>query len=183
MRDINFFSEYQGKEKEQNNTLVYVLIGAIILFVAYTYVMNAFKINSIENEITALETKLTSPELVEQVKLSEEVNKKLEILYTVDQGLTEVINAVDGRDIVSVDILNKLSSTLPSDVSFKSLTITNGSITIQAVSKSRTAIGEVQHNLKALDIIDDVYIGGISGMGGLEDEFTFDLRCVLKGGQ
>ncbi|MGL4372753.1 MAG: hypothetical protein ACRCS6_03155, partial [Turicibacter sp.] len=94
MRDINFFSEYQGKEKEQNNTLVYVLIGAIILFVAYTYVMNAFKINSIENEITALETKLTSPELVEQVKLSEEVNKKLEILYTVDQGLTEVINAV-----------------------------------------------------------------------------------------
>ena len=63
---------------------------------------------------------------------------------------------------------------------FKNINITNGNVSISAASKTRTAIAEVQHNLKGLDIIGDVIIGGISGDGS-SGEYTFDLKCVLMG--
>ncbi len=182
MREINFFREYHGQEKEQNNTLVYSLMTVIIVFVVYTYVGNMIKINHLESEIVRIEDELNDPSMQEKVSLSDEVNERLSLLAQIEAGLVEVKSAVDSRDIVSVKLLDQISSTLPSEVSFKSLAIAAGSITIQAVSSSRAAIGEVQHNLKALDSISDVYIGGISEMGGLEGEYSFDLRCVLKGG-
>ena len=73
-------------------------------------------------------------------------------------------------------ILDKLSSSLPSQVTFNSINISNKEINIQAVSTSRVAIGEVEHNLKALNNVQDVYIGGISG----DEIFTFDIKCLLK---
>jgi type IV pilus assembly protein PilN len=69
-----------------------------------------------------------------------------------------------------------LSSTLPTEVTFNSINITNTEISIQAVSTSRVAVGEIEHNLKRLDNIQDVYIGGISG----DEIYTFDIKCVLK---
>lgn len=182
MREINFFREYRGQEKEQNNTLVYVLIATIIIFVVYTYIGNVTKIKSLQDDITRMENELMDPAMQEKVALSDEVNEKLSLLAQIEAGLVEVKSAVESRDIVSVKLLDQISSTLPSEVSFKSLNIAAGSITIQAVSSNRQAIGEVQHNLKELDSISDVYIGGISEIGGLEGEYSFDLRCVLKGG-
>ena len=69
-----------------------------------------------------------------------------------------------------------MSSTLPTEVTFNSINITNTEISIQAVSTSRVAVGEIEHNLKKLDNIQDVYIGGISG----DEIYTFDIKCVLK---
>lgn len=69
-----------------------------------------------------------------------------------------------------------MSSTLPTEVTFNSINITNTEISIQAVSTSRVAVGEIEHNLKRLDNIQDVYIGGISG----DEIYTFDIKCVLK---
>ena len=85
---------------------------------------------------------------------------------------------VGSRDLVSTMLLNSISSTLPSDVSFKNINITPGNLSIAATSKSRTAIAEIQHNLKAISRISDVYIGAISGEDG---EYSFDLKCILKG--
>ena len=47
---------------------------------------------------------------------------------------------------------------------------------MQAKSSNRTAIGEIEHNLKKLNFIQDVYVGGIAG----DTEYTFDLKCTLK---
>lgn len=182
MREINFFESYKGQEKEQNNTLVYLLLTFIVIFVCYTYISGEIKIRSFENHIADLEQKLNDPQMQDQVALSDEVNQKLDILSQVETGLEEINRAVESRDLVTVNLLNQLSSTLPTEVSFKNLVITNGSVVMSAVSTSRKAIAEVQHNLKELSQIESVYIGSISELGGLEGQYSFDLRCVLKGG-
>jgi len=97
-------------------------------------------------------------------------------LIKYDDEITKIIDALNSREIVTTNLLDKLSSTLPTEVTFNSINITNTEITIQAVSTSRVAIGEVEHNLKKLDIMQDVYIGGISGV----ENYTFDIKCVLK---
>ena len=183
MREVNFFREYHGKEKDQNNTLVYLLLASIIIFIGYTYISSEIQIKQIKNNKTTLEQKINDPEMESQIELSDEVNQKLDILSQVEESLSQINQAVESRDIVTVNLLNQLSSTLPSEVSFKNLVISDGSIVMSAVSTSRTAIAEVQHNLKELPQIDSVYIGAISEMGGLEGQYSFDLRCVLKGGK
>ena len=146
MREVNFFREYYGKEKDQNNTLVYLLLASIIIFIGYTYISSEIEIKQIKNNITTLEQKLNDPEMQSQIELSDEVNQKLDILSQVEESLSQINQAVESRDIVTVNLLNQLSSTLPSEVSFKNLVISDGSIIMSAVSTSRTAIAEVQHN-------------------------------------
>lgn len=182
MREINFFNEYKGREKEQSNTLVYVLLVAIVVFIGYTYLRSTLEIKGIENNIAELEGKLNDPKMKEQVALSDDVNQKLTILSQVETSLEELDTAVKSRDVISAQLLNQISSTLPSEISFKNIVISNGNITISAVSTSRKAIAEIQHNLKELSFIRDVYINTISELGGLEGQYSFDLQCVLGGG-
>ncbi|MDZ5010241.1 pilus assembly protein PilN, partial [Clostridium perfringens] len=88
----------------------------------------------------------------------------------------KIVGALKTREVVTTNLLDKLSSSLPTEVTFNSINITNTEISIQAVSTSRVAIGEIEHNLKKLNNIQDVYIGGISG----DEQYTFDIKCVLK---
>ena len=50
---------------------------------------------------------------------------------------------------------------------------------MQATSESRTAIAEVQHNLKQLPFISEVYIGAISA----EAPYLISLICTVTGGE
>ena len=136
----------------------------------------------LHGEIDDINEKLEKPEIISKYEESKSVNKKMEILGKYDSGLNSITSEITTRDIISSKLLNSLSSTLPSDVSFKSINITAGNVAINASSKTRQAIAEVQHNLKALPEIGDVYIGAISGTGENNAEFSFDLKCVLKGG-
>ena len=151
-------------------------------------------INKIENNINSV----NSIKDIDNIKLSDiyllptkvKLNESSQ-LYSemIDEVISKVIELVNNgtslKDIAIISpinntILDKISSVLPSDVTFKNINITNGNVSISAASKTRTAIAEVQHNLKSLDIIGDVTIGSISGDGS-SGEYTFDLKCVLMG--
>ena len=90
-----------------------------------------------------------------------------------------MISNIQNRLVVSTQLINSLSSTLPTEVSFNSLNISGGEIAIQAESSTMEAIAEVQYNLKKLSQIEYVYIGAISG----NDVYSFDIKCVLKDGE
>ena len=135
------------------------------------------KLNS---EIDEINAKREESEIMAKYEESKSVNKKMEILGKYDEGLNSITAEISTRDIISTNLLNSISSTLPSDVSFKSINVTAGNVAINASSKTRQAIAEVQHNLKLLPQIGDVYIGAISGNGENGQEFTFDLKCVLR---
>lgn len=177
-RDINFFSTYQTARHQQKNQnrYLYVLVGAISLFIVITFGWNQFHMMKVNKHITELETKLADPAIQEQIKESDIAFKTSEILEQYDSGLTSLLTNIESRDLITTQKLDLISSTIPSEVQFGSLSITNTNITISATSTSRTAIAEVQHNLKQLDFIADVYIGSIGGT----DTYSFSLNCTLK---
>lgn len=181
-RDINFFSTYEGKKKAKKNQDIYVytLVGFLTALIVGTLAFNTVSLITVKNEISEIEANLNDASIQSQVKESEVVNKKLDILERYNSGLVNISAAVENRDLINNTILDKISSVLPTDVTFKSINITSGNVAISASAKTRAAIAEVQHNLKALDIIGDVVIGGISGDGS-SGEYSFDLKCVLMG--
>ena len=177
-RDINFFSTYQIERHQQKNQNIYsyVLIGVVGLFMIGTFGFHQFNLMKANNQIAELESKLADPNIQEKIKESDIAFKISEILEEYDSGLTSLITNIESRDLITTQKLDLISSTIPSEVQFGSLTITNTTITIPATSTSRTAIAEVQHNLKQLDFIADVYISSIGGT----DLYTFSLNCTLK---
>lgn len=177
-QDINFFSTYQSERHQQKNQNIYsyVLGGVVGLFVIGTFTYNQIQISKINHQIDELETALLDPALQEQIKESDLAFKTSELLDQYDSGLNSLLASIESRDLITTQKLDLISSTIPSEVQFGSLSITNTNITISATSTSRTAIAEVQHNLKQLDFIADVYIGSIGGT----DTYSFSLNCTLK---
>jgi len=176
--DINFFTPYQGQKKEEKNKIIYVYssVGFLTVAILGTLVWNTASLAILKGQINKYEAKLNTPEIVEKVNEANEVARKIEVLEKYNAGLTETITAVETREVVSTKILNMLSSTLPSEVSFNSINLTNTEVVIQAVSSTRIAIAELRYNLSQLDNVQEVYIGAISG----EESYTFDVKCVLK---
>lgn len=178
MTDMNFFAPYQGQKKEEKNKNIYVysLAGFLSVAIVGTLAWNTTNILLLNSKIKEYNTKLEDTVVKEKLAKWEEISKKSDILTKYDNGINEIMIALESREVVSTDLLNKLSSSLPSQVTFNSININNKEINIQAVSTSRVAIGEVEHNLKKLNNVQDVYIGGIAG----DEIFTFDVKCLLK---
>ena len=178
IRDMNFFAAYQGQKKEQKNKNIYVysLVGFLSVFIVGTLAWNSTNIFLLNNKIKDYNEKLEKEDIKVKIEKWDEISKKDDILKRYDKELSNIVDGLRTREVVTTGLLDKLSSTLPTEVTFNSISITNTDISIQAVSTSRVAIGEIEHNLKKLNNIQDVYIGGISG----DENYTFDIKCVLK---
>ncbi|GFZ32514.1 hypothetical protein CSC2_30400 [Clostridium zeae] len=182
MNDFNFFAPYQGKQKQVVNKKIYIytVSAVVLLFIVGTFVWNSINVYMLNRDIDKFQSSINSPKVQDKVKKAEEVNKKIDVLNKYDDGLTKINEGINSRNTISSSLLNKINSTLPADVYFKSITVDGSSLSIQGVSKTRTAIGEVQHNMKVLDIIADAQIGNISGDDSNDGNYTFDLKCTLK---
>lgn len=176
--DLNFFAPYQGQKKEQHNKNVYLYSVAAFLSVAIvgSFAWNTGRIILLNNKIKDYNSKLEEQVVKEKLAIWEDISRKTDVLSRYNQGLVDINTALDTRAVVSTELLNMISSCLPSQVTFNSISIDNKQVSIQAVSSSRTAIGELENNLRKLENIQDVYIGGISGT----ESYTFDIKCVLK---
>ncbi len=181
MKDINFFAEYAGKKKEQKNSAKYIYssIGVLGAFIVGTLIYHTVSIQVVNGQIEDLTEKINSPQVKEKLLESEVIAEKHSFFSKYNDNLTEVITNVENRKVVSTQLINSLSSTLPTEVSFNTLSINGGEVTIQAESSTMEAIAELQYNLKNLSQIEYVYIGAISG----NDVYSFDIKCILKGGE
>lgn len=180
-RDINFFSNYLIKNQDQRNRSIYqyVYFGIIGTFVVGTFAFNQFQTLHLKGTISKLQDELASPSVTEKIDESDWVYQMLEVLNQYNQDVTSLVDNIQSRDVVTSTLLDQISSTLPSAVVLGSLNITSTSITMQATSESRIAIAEVQHNLKQLPFISDVYIGAISS----EAPYSISITCTVTGGE
>lgn len=178
IKDMNFFEPYQGQKKEQKNKNIYVysLAGFLSVVIVGSLAWNSVNIILLNSKIKNYNEKLEQEDIKEKISKWDDISRKSEILTRYDNELSKIVGSLKTREVVTTELLDKLSATLPTEVTFNSINITNTEISIQAVSTSRVAIGEIEHNLKKLDNIQDVYIGGISG----NENYTFDIKCVLK---
>lgn len=176
--DMNFFAPYQGQKKEEKNQNIYIysIISFLVIVILGSLIWNTSNIILLDKKIDKYTEELNAPEIIEKIAKCEDIYNKTSILDEYNKGLNSIISSLKTREVVKVELLNKLSSSLPSEVTFNSINITSSEISIQAVSTNREAIGEVQHNLKNIDNIEDVYISGISG----DKTYNFDIKCSLK---
>lgn len=177
-RDMNFFSQYQGKKKEirNENTYIYSLVTIISVFIVGTLAWNTVGIELAKKDIKKYEAELSKEEVKEKILAWEDLDKKEVLLKSYNDELNIIIENLESRAVITTSLLDKISSTIPTEVTISAISITNKEIAIQAVSTSRKAIGEIENNLKNLNNIQKVYVGGIAGT----EEYTFDIKCVLK---
>jgi len=182
MKDINFFKPYLGKNKEKINSKMYVygamaIVGILIIV---TLIVNTIRIFLLDRSINDYKNKLAASEIQAQLKEAEDVNKQIDILKQYNTGLTDVAVSVKKRDNVSETLLKEISSTVPSQVSFKSLDIVENTVAIKGIATDRTSVAELKHNLSKLPIMEDVYVNSIDTQSAVEGEYSFDIKCVLK---
>lgn len=182
MRDINFFSYYQGKNQEKKDEKIYFYIayGILTLVILVTVIINSVKIFTLNSQIKSYTEKLNNADIQAQLKEADEVNGKIEVLSKYESRLSDISNSIAKNDIVTDDLLNDISSTIPSDVSFKSFKIEGYDLTISGVSHTREAISEFEHNLKGLSKIKSVHIININNGSAVGEDYSFDITCVLK---
>ena len=182
MKDVNFFKPYLGKEKEKVNSKKY-MYGAVVIIgilIVGSLIFNTVKIIFLNRSINEYNQKLEAPDVKEKLKEAENVNNQINILKQYDSALSEVAISVKKRDNVSEILLKDISSTVPSQVSFKNLDIVENTIEIKGVAIDRTAIAEFKHNLSNLPIMQNVYVNSIDTQSAVEGEYSFDIKCVLK---
>lgn len=182
MRDINFFSYYQGKRQEKKDEKIYFYIayGVLALVILITVTINSVKIVLLNKEIKSYTEKLNATEIQAQLKEADEINGQIDGLSKYESKLTNIASAVEKNDIVTDDLLNDIGSTIPSDVSFKNLKIEGYDVTISGISHTRQAISELEHNLKGLSKIKSVQVIKIDKSNTVGEDYSFDMTCVLK---
>ncbi|NFG63266.1 MULTISPECIES: PilN domain-containing protein [unclassified Clostridium] len=181
MRDINFFSSYKGKNQEKRSAMIYIygamgIIGGLIII---TLIFNSARILILNKNIENYNEKLNNSEIQQKFSEAEKVNDKISTLTKYDTTLNDVLSRVNNRNNVSDLVLTDINSTIPSQISFKTLQINNDVLTIQGVSSSRDAVGEFQHNLKELSIMKEVFVNSIDVDSSIEGQYSFDIKCVL----
>ena len=182
MKDLNFFAPYQGKKKEKTNTNMYIygaagLVGFAILS---TLIFNSAKLFLLNRSIKDYTLKLEDKEIQTELREAELLNNQIQVLNQYDTELSHVAKSVKERDNVSDTLLNEISSTVPSEVSFKNMDVINNTINIQGVATNRTSVAELKHNLSGLTKMQDVYVNSINTQNAVEGEYSFDIKCVLK---
>lgn len=182
MKDLNFFEPYQGKKKEKTNAKIYIYgaMGIVGLLIVVTLTINTVRIIMLNRSIEDYNKKLSDSQIQQELKEAEDINKQITTLKQYDSALTDVAVSVKERDNVSDTLLNDISSTVPSEVSFKNLDIVNNTVSIKGVSTNRTAVAELKHNLSELSNMQDVYVNSIDNSSAVEGEYSFDIKCVLK---
>lgn len=182
MKDLNFFKPYLGENKEKMNSNMYIYGAMVIvgLLIIVSFGVNNIRMILLNKSISDYNKKLSDSEIQMKLKEAENINKQIDILKQYDSLLTDISTSVKDRDNVSYTLLRDISSTVPSEVSFKNLDIVENTIVMKGISTDRTAVAELKHNLSKLPIIADVYVNSIDTQSAVEGEYSFDIKCVLK---
>lgn len=182
MKDLNFFSGYNGDKEEKRGFELYFygamgVLGAIIVL---TVVISVVRIVMLDMSIKKYNNELNKPEFQAQLKEAEDINGKIAILSKYEGAISDVASSVKKDDIVTDNLLNDISGALPKEVSFKDFDINGYDVTIKGSSRTRAAIGEFEHNLSELPKAKKVQVNGISKSNAVGEDYTFEMTCVLK---
>lgn len=183
MKEINFFKPYLGKKKEKRNLKIYVYGASIVvgILIIGSFIFNITRMFLLDRSIADYKSKLAATDIKEKLQDAENVNKEISLFKQYDTSLSNIAVSVEKRDNVSDTLLKDISSTLPSEVSLKSLDIAENNVAVKGVSSDRTSIAELEHNLGELSIMKDVYVNSIDTQSSAEGgEYSFDIKCVLK---
>lgn len=185
MRDFNFFSPYIEQNKKSKNNNILIISSIIILIVSmcgFTVYTNT-KIKKLEEEKAKYEEYLNSEKVVKELVKVNEKKTKIEIMKKYYTAVSDINIEMNKADKINTVLMDRISSKLPTNLFLRSMNVDGVNVNIQGVAMNRTSIGELEYNLKQLDIFDLVHISNISKESDDSENFTFALKCTLKGGE
>jgi len=185
MRDFNFFSSYIDQNKKSKNNNILIVSSIIILIVSmsgFTVYTNS-KIKKVEEEKAKYEEYLNSEKVVKELAKVNEKKTKIEIMKKYYNAVSDINIEMNEADKINTILMDRISSKLPTNLFLKSMNIDGINVNIQGVAMNRTSIAELEYNLKELGIFDSVHISNISKESDETQNFTFALKCTLKGGE
>lgn len=181
MKDFNFFS-YIAKERKSNSKRRYIgvsLVGLVVFVFVVNFSVNIIKQYSIEDEIANYQGEIDSKKMQENLETAEKIEKEHDILEKYYKNVDEATNQIYSNDYVDTQRIKIINSTVPKDVVFTQISIDNKSLTIQALSKTRSAISDLEYNINNLEFVSDAYISGIGERNG-QGDYSFSISCNLK---
>ncbi|MDF2889685.1 MAG: pilus assembly protein PilN [Clostridia bacterium] len=178
MKDFNFFSPYLLEKQNKNSKIWFIIaVSSVLTIGLITFTtFNIYYMNRYKSEISKVESYLNSKETMEQLEKYEEVSERLVLLNTYFDTVKEIDDKLDSYDTVSTELLDKLSSIMPQDASMTNLAISNKDVEINYSIKSLLQAAELEHNLKELNIFEQVHINIVD----MQTNYTAIISCKLK---
>ena len=182
MRDFNFFSPYIETKKASNKKYLYagVIAISVTLVVAGFTGITFYKANHLKKEIVGLKAYLNSKEVIEKRKAVEEKKRKIKVMNKYYTIVEEINVNLDNADVISSNLMENISSTVPTNIAIRSMSLTSEDIQIQGISNSRVSVAEFEHNLKLLDRLKKVYVSTINKESEESSNYIFAIRCAFK---
>lgn len=97
----------------------------------------------------------------EKLGIAMKVEKEHDALEKYYNDVKVATEQVYDNNYVTTQRIKIINSTVPKDLVFTQISIDNKTLTIQALSKTRSAISDLQYNLNNLGFIENTYISGI----------------------
>lgn len=180
MKDFNFFEPYLDKKEitTYNNLIFYLLAGVAVVGLIIFPIINGIRINSLKKNIAVMKTDLESSDIYEKLSIVEEKEERLGELEEKLSLLENVDRVIEDRDLINDILIDKITSKVPKDVFFKTLSLSASQIQIQGTATNNLAIAHLENNLKSDEDFQDIYIPSISLSEGL---YNFSINFALRG--
>ena len=184
MRDFNFFSHIAQERKSDSKRkyLEVSLIGMIIFVFMVNFSFNIIKEHFIKEDIAYYKGEINSPKMQENLEIARKIKKEHYTLENYYNNVNEASNQIYDNNYVNIQRIKIINSTIPKDVVFTQVSMDKNNLTIQALSKTRSAISDLEYNIKNLGFVSDAYISGI-GERNTQGEYSFSISCNLKEGE
>lgn len=182
MQDYNFFSAYKVKGKvSTQKTLIVALVAVVVLgIMGGFYAVTQIMASSLHRDISSMQTFLSSKETLQKVSEVEKKKKSMEIMSRYENVVDTFIAYINRNDKVKSSLMEDLNKTLPQDILFTNMNVTQKDIKLQGEANGWTSIAELEHNLNALGIFSQVRVNTIQAASDGGARFTFDAECTLK---
>ena len=179
MKDLNFFEPYiEKREFNIDKRLIYYsIVTLLIIFIVFYSIFNQIKIRRISKDVTKLRSIVEDGRINKKVA---EISEKKKEVIKFNESLDKIKlldNTIEENNIIDDYLLESITSRMPEDVFFTSISIYIDNIEIIGISKDKWSIAELGKSLESIEEFKEIFITNISSN---EDNYNFVLNINLK---
>lgn len=172
-----------GRKKLKRRMSLALMWGLILVTpFALTYYYQRSLVERYTLELTHLESNLNSKALIEKVDKYNMAKREYEVLDQYYQIMGHINDQIMDISKVTTDVLEGIETTFPKDIYITQLTSDTKTVHMQGTAADRVVIAEFQHNLKSLNIFEQVHVSIMNQQNPTVDYVSFSMTCQYKGG-
>jgi Tfp pilus assembly protein PilN len=179
MKDLNFFEPYIEKIdfKANKRIIYYASVMLLVLFLIFNIAYNQIRIKQLTGEVEILRTTAEDKKIIKRVEEIKNRNEKVNVFKETVDKIKKLDRTIEDSNIVDNYLLNTITSKIPEDLFFTSMSLYNDSIQIIGISKDKISIAELEKGLDAIKDFKEIFVSNISSQ---EDYYNFTINVTLK---